>query len=152
MWGRWGAQETDRTDEEWPGRPWVDSPERRSSSRTGFSVVPTAMRSGDAGWGDKEWEYGVQSRLKVCTGVMAAGSRADSLSVQSRDVVSMVEGAGSKGYIDIEVIACVCASSCDNLVTEATDVWTWPSSEPLLSRSHRWIDGSAPPETRNRPS
>ena len=68
---------------------------------------------------------------------MALGSRADSLSVPSREVVNMVEGTGSKGYIDTEVMACVWASSCDDFVTEAMDLWIWPSSEPLVSRSQR---------------
>ena len=81
------------------------SPDRKSSNRTGFSDVPTAMSSVEPGCDEKECEYGVLSRLKVCTGVIASGSRTESLSVRSCEVVMIVDGTGSKGYIEMEVIA-----------------------------------------------
>ena len=107
MCGLCGAQDTDRTDEMCPGSECVDRPERRSKSRTGFSDVPTAMSKVDEGWEENECEYGVQSREKECTGVIEGGSKLDSFSVPSWDVVRIVAGVGSKGYIEIEVIACV---------------------------------------------
>ena len=55
------------------------------------------MSKGDAGFDDSEWVYGVQSRLKVCTGVIAAGAKAESLSVPSYEVVKIVDGVGSNG-------------------------------------------------------
>lgn len=63
--GLCGAQETERTALLWPGRAWVDSPERRSSKRTVFSDVPTPISRCDEGWDDREWEYGVEWRSKV---------------------------------------------------------------------------------------
>lgn len=118
--GWWGAHETESIDEVCPGSPCVDKPVRRSKSRTDFSEVPTAMRSVDPGWDEREWEYGVQSRLKLCTGVIISGPKAESFSVPSCDVVNMVDGTGSKGYIEIDVMAWVCVPSWEALVTEDT--------------------------------
>jgi hypothetical protein len=100
-----GAQDTERTAELWPGRPWVDKPERRSSNRTAFSDVPTATSNGELVCEDRECVYGVQSSLKLWTGTMLAGCRAESFRVPSCEVVRIVEGVGSNGYIDTEVIA-----------------------------------------------
>lgn len=55
------------------------------------------MSSVDPGCDERECEYGVQSRLKVCTGVIASGSRTESLRVLSCEVVNTVDGTGSKG-------------------------------------------------------
>lgn len=114
--GLCGAQDTDRTEELCPARECVDRPERRSNSRTNFSDVPTAMSRVDEGWEENECEYGVHSSRKVCTGVMEGGSSAESFSVPSCDVVRMVDGVGSNGYIEIDVMACVWAASCDALL------------------------------------
>ena len=42
---------------------------------------------------------------------MAGDSRADSFNVPSCDVDRTVDGTGSNGYIDMEVMACVWADS-----------------------------------------
>lgn len=44
-------------------------------------------------------------------------------------------------------MARVWVSVCDDRSTEATGRWIWCCSDPRVSRSQRWIDGSAPPET-----
>ena len=105
------------------------------------------MSKGDPGFDDNEWVYGVQSRLKVCTGVIAPGPKAESLSVPSYEVVKIVDGVGSNGYIETEVMARVWASSCEALLTDATGWCTCFRSEPRVSRFQRLIEGSAPPET-----
>lgn len=96
-YGRWGAQATERTAALCPGKLCVDNPDRRSTSRTGFSDVATATSSVDPGWEENECAYGVQSRLNVCTGVMAGDCSAESFNVPSWEVENMVEGTGSNG-------------------------------------------------------
>ena len=73
------------------------SPDRKSSNRTGFSDVPTAMSSVEPGCDEKECEYGVLPRSKVYAGVIASGPRTESFSVRSWEVVIIVDGTGSKG-------------------------------------------------------
>lgn len=65
----------------------------------------------------------MQCRLNVCAGVMASGARADIFNVPSCDVVKMVDGTGSKGYIDTDVMAWVWFSSCEALVTDLEPDW-----------------------------
>lgn len=119
--GRCGAHATDKTGPLCPGSPCVDSPDRKSTSRTERSDVPTATSSVDPGCEENECEYGVQSRLNVWTGVMQGGCNADNFNVPSCAVENIVEGTGSKGYIEREVIAWVCASGCEDLLTDAQD-------------------------------
>ena len=59
-YGLCGAQVTESTAAVCPGKAWVASPDRRSSSRTALSDVPTPIRRSDDGCDDKECEYGVE--------------------------------------------------------------------------------------------
>lgn len=47
----------------------------------------------------------------------------------------------------MDVMAWVCAPSCEALVTDDLAVWMWSNSDPRLSKSHSRIDASAPPDT-----
>jgi hypothetical protein len=55
-------------------------------------------------------------------------SRVDNFRVLSWDVVKIVDGVGSKGYIEIDVIACVWANSCEDLSSSqlsiVIQIWT----------------------------
>lgn len=92
-----GAQATEGMAASCPGSECVESPDLRSKSLTDRADVPTAINSVDAGCAENEWEYGVDSRENVWTGVMEDSLIEESLRVVSWEVVMIVDGVGSNG-------------------------------------------------------
>lgn len=81
----------------WPGREWVERPERRSRSRIAGWVVPIATRGLALGIGEIVCVKGVKSRGNLWIGVRFVGVIWLRRRVLSCEVVRRVVGVGSNG-------------------------------------------------------